>query len=292
MINLLAPVKRFGLTFATCSLLCAPLVAQQRTAPDAQSLPDTHSVSVECFRPLTTDIAGDRVTTEILNACHDNAISIRFQLMSDSLPKPVEMLGDFTLSMAVASMPETNRKRNADIGYWLAGETRTLTLHYPSTPIPSTDRVGDQIMVTAALFQAGAYAGHPHALDKMKARWVEFQSDFEKLLGFLNTPEVRQAASSREKLIRFSELRKRAQPLPEDMVGGTSIPVSRDDKLASPPLAGYFHFPTLHLLTEEHADKALLFLQQIFTQQLEEYRRLAKTFNLLTQDAHSRRKCK
>jgi hypothetical protein len=280
MMNPFTPLKPFVLSFAICSLLCASLVAQQRTTPDAQSLPDTHSPSVECFRPLTTDISGDRVTTEILNACHDNAISIRFQLMSDSLPKPVEMLGDFTISMAIASMPETNRKKNADTGYWLVGETRKLTLHYPGTPIPSTDRVGDQIMVTAALFQAGTYAGDPHALDTIKAHWIEFQSDYEKLQEFFNAPEVKQAAGSREKLIRFSEQRSRTTPHPDQRPEGTRIQVSGDDTRESSIVRSLTNLPTLHLLTDEQSDKALFILQQIVARQLAEYKRLSQVFDV------------
>lgn len=284
MMNLLAPVKLLVLRFAICTLLCASLVAQQSTTPDAQALPGTHAPSADCFRPLTTDISGDRVTTEILNACHDNAISIRFQLMSDSLPKPVEMLADFTLSMAIASMPESNREKNADSGYWLMGETRKLTLHYPSTPTPSTDRMGDHIIVTAALFQAGTSVGDPHALDKIKNRWIEFKADFQRLNQLLNAPEVKQVTRSREKLTRFRELRPRTKPLPQETSDGRSIPVSGDDRLESPILRGYMNLPTLHLLTDEQADRALFFLQQIFTQQLEEYRRLSKVFNLPSQE--------
>lgn len=278
--NLLAAVKLLVLRFAICTLLCASLVAQQNTTPDAQALPGTHAPSADCFRPLTTDISGDRVTTEILNACHDNAISIRFQLMSDSLPKPVEMLGDFTLSMAIASIPGATRKGSTDTGYWLAGKTRELTLYYPSTPTPSTDRVGDRIMVTAALFQGGTSAGDPHALDAIKAHWIEFQSDYEKLLGFLNAPEVRQAASSREKLIRFSEQRSRKKPHPEQSPDGTRLQASGSDSNESSIIRGLTHLPTLHLLTEEQSDGLFQMLQTIVSRQLEEYRRLSKVFNV------------
>ena len=280
MIDRLAPVKGLVFRFAICSLLCASLVAQQRTTPSTQPLPDTHSPSVECFRPLKTDISGDQVTTEILNACHDNAISIRFLLMSDSLPKPVEMLGDFTISMAIASLPGTSRKENSDTGYWLVGETRKLSLHYPSSPTPSTDRLGDQIVVTAALFQAGTSAGDPHALDTIKAHWIEFQSDYEKLQGFLNAPEVKQATGSREKLIRFSEQRSRTTPHPEQRPDGTRIQVSGDDTRESSIVRGLTNLPTLHLLTDEQSDKALSILQEIVARQLAEYRRLSQVFNI------------
>jgi hypothetical protein len=280
MMNSLVSGTRLVLTVAMCAAVCTSLFAQQRATQRSQVQGDTYAHSVDCFRPLTTDIEGNQVTTEILNACHDNVISIRFQLSSESLPKPVEMVGDFTVSEVVASLSDTPRRKNSDSGYWLVGETRKLSLSYPDSSVSNTDRLGDHIEVTAALFQAGTSAGDPHALDGIKNRWIAFKSDFELLTRQLNAPEVQQATGSREKLTRFRELRSRTRPLPDKRSGATSIPASEDGSLESPILRGYMNLPTLDLLTDEQADKALVVLQQIFTKQLEEYRRLAKAFNL------------
>jgi hypothetical protein len=225
-------------------------------------------------------VSGDQVTTEVLNACHDNAISIRFQLSSESLPKPVEMIGDFTTAMAIASLSGAQRKKDSDLGYWLAGETRKLTLSYPGGSVPSADRVGDQIVVTAALFQEGSSVGDARALDGIKTQWIQFKSEFEQLAELFNAPEVKRAVGSREKLTRFSESYSRTRSDPTKASDDAKIPASGDNRLESPIVRSYTHLPTLNLLTDEQTDKVLLLLQQIVTKQLEEYRRLARVFNV------------
>lgn len=232
-----------------------------------------------CFRPLKTEISGSRVTTEILNDCHDNVVALRIQLKADPLPEPVELTADLTLGFWASSQGESRVKQGSESGYWPVGGTRSFSLSHPIASVGPAGIPGAEVMVRAALFEGGTSGGDRRLLDSIVSKWHVFRDDFRWMQKLLNAREVEQETTPRKKLVRLHQIEEatRLNRLNAKTTDGSAgvrertppsmIIQSMRDRLSDARFS------------DDHAAIVLNMLHQMATRQIQEYDRLLSLFD-------------